>query len=92
MLDDPHVGDRDPRVGDRQMLLDAVLAAEDRLILTYTGNDERTNAPRPPAVPVGELLDVIDATAAPPRRTHATQSWCGTRCNPSTRATLWPTN
>jgi exodeoxyribonuclease V gamma subunit len=62
MLDDPHVGDRDARIEDRQLLLDALLAAQDRLIITYTGNDERTNAPRPPAVPVGELLDVIDAT------------------------------
>jgi exodeoxyribonuclease V gamma subunit len=26
------------------------------------GNDERTNAERPPAVPIGELLDVVDAT------------------------------
>ncbi|MCA1682982.1 MAG: exodeoxyribonuclease V subunit gamma [Actinobacteria bacterium] len=59
---DPHVGDRDPRSEDRQMLLDALLAAGDRLIVTYTGNDERTNAPRPPAVPLGELLDTIDAT------------------------------
>ncbi len=62
ILDDPHVGDRDPRAEDRQMLLDALLAATDRLIVTYTGNDERTNAPRPPAVPVGELLDTVDAT------------------------------
>jgi exodeoxyribonuclease V gamma subunit len=61
-LEDPHVGERDPRSEDRQMLLDALLAAGDRLIVTYTGNDERTNAPRPPAVPVGELLDVVDAT------------------------------
>jgi exodeoxyribonuclease V gamma subunit len=61
-LDDPHVGERDPRSEDRQMLLDALLAATDRLIVTYTGNDERTNAPRPPAVPVGELLDMVDAT------------------------------
>ncbi len=59
---DPHVGDRDPRSEDRQMLLDALLAATDRLIVTYTGNDERTNARRPPAVPVGELLDAVDAT------------------------------
>jgi exodeoxyribonuclease V gamma subunit len=44
------------------MLLDALMAATDRLIVTYTGNDERTNAPRPPAVPVGELLDVVDRT------------------------------
>jgi exodeoxyribonuclease V gamma subunit len=59
---DPHVGDRDPRTEDRQMLLDALMAAGDRLIITWTGNDERTNARRPPAVPVGELLDVVDRT------------------------------
>ncbi len=62
MLADPHVGDRDPRSEDRQMLLDALLAATERLIITYTGNDERTNIPRPPAVPVAELLDVVERT------------------------------
>jgi exodeoxyribonuclease V gamma subunit len=62
ILDDAHVGDRDPRTEDRQMLLDALLAATDRFIVAYTGNDERTNVPRPAAVPVGELLDVIDET------------------------------
>jgi exodeoxyribonuclease V gamma subunit len=35
MLADPHVGDRDPRTEDRQLLLDALLAATDRLIVTY---------------------------------------------------------
>ncbi len=63
LLDAPHVGDRDPRAEDRQLLLDALLAARGHLIVTYTGNDERTNAQRPPAVPVGELLDAVDATA-----------------------------
>jgi exodeoxyribonuclease V gamma subunit len=62
MLEDPHVGERDARTEDRQLLLDALMAATDRLIVTYTGNDERTNLPRPPAVPVGELLDVVDRT------------------------------
>ncbi|MGO9885230.1 MAG: exodeoxyribonuclease V subunit gamma [Solirubrobacteraceae bacterium] len=62
MLDDPQIGERDPRSEDRQLLLDALLAATERLIITYTGNDERTNTVRPPAVPVGELLDTIDAT------------------------------
>jgi exodeoxyribonuclease V gamma subunit len=62
MLDDPHVGDRDPRTEDRQLLLDALLAAGDRLIVTYAGNDERTNVAKPPAVPIGELLDAIDDT------------------------------
>ncbi len=62
MLQNPHVGDRDPRTEDRQMLLDALMAATERLIITYTGNDERTNLRRPPAVPVGELLDTVDRT------------------------------
>jgi exodeoxyribonuclease V gamma subunit len=59
---EPRVGDRDVRSEDRQLLLDALLAARERLIITYTGRDERTNARRPPAVPVGELLDVVDRT------------------------------
>ncbi|HLY84549.1 MAG TPA: hypothetical protein VKQ71_16305, partial [Acidimicrobiales bacterium] len=62
MLDDPHVGDRDSRCEDRQLLLDALLAATDCLVVTYSGRDERTNAVLPPAVPVGELLDVVDRT------------------------------
>jgi exodeoxyribonuclease V gamma subunit len=62
MLADPHVGDRDPRAEDRQMLLDALLAATERLIITYTGHDERTNLPRPPAVPVAELLEEVNRT------------------------------
>ena len=66
LLDTPHVGDRDPRAEDRQMLLDALLAAQDRLIVMFSGNDERTNAPLPPAVPVGELLDAVDRTAVAP--------------------------
>jgi exodeoxyribonuclease V gamma subunit len=66
IFDDPHIGDHDGRTEDRQMLLDALMAAQDRLIVTFTGNDERTNAPRPPAVPVGELLDAIDRTVSVP--------------------------
>ena len=77
MLADPHVGERDARTEDRQLLLDALLAATDRLIITYTGHDERTNLPRPPAVPVGELLDVVGRE----RRRSST------RCSRSTRAT-----
>jgi exodeoxyribonuclease V gamma subunit len=62
----PRVGDRDVRSEDRQLLLDAVLAARDHVVVTYTGRDERTNLPRPPAVPVGELLDVVDHTVSTP--------------------------
>jgi exodeoxyribonuclease V gamma subunit len=63
---DRRVGDRDPRSEDRQLLLDAVLAAGDQLIITYCGRDERTNRYRPPCAPVAELLDVIDATVVAP--------------------------
>lgn len=59
----PLVGDREPRSEDRQLLLDAVLAATDTLIVTTTARDPRTNEARPPAVPVAELDAVIDRTA-----------------------------
>src|SRR5581483_3864731 len=36
LLADPHVGDRDARSEDRQLLLDAVLAATDTLVIAYS--------------------------------------------------------
>jgi exodeoxyribonuclease V gamma subunit len=62
---EPIVGERDRRSEDRQLLLDAILAAEEHLAVLYTGADERTNARRPPAVPVGEILDLVDAMVTP---------------------------
>lgn len=63
---DPRVGDRDARSEDRQLLLDALLAATDHVVVTYGGRDERTNRPRLPAVPIAELLDAVDRTVRPP--------------------------
>jgi exodeoxyribonuclease V gamma subunit len=57
----PCVGERDVRSEDRQLLLDALLAAGERLIVLHTGADPVSGARRPPAVPIGELLDVLDA-------------------------------
>ncbi|MBW3602597.1 MAG: exodeoxyribonuclease V subunit gamma [Actinobacteria bacterium] len=56
---DPRVGDRDVRSEDRQLLLDAVMSATDRLIVVCQGRDEATGEERPLAVPVDELLEVV---------------------------------
>jgi len=60
---DPCLGERDRRSEDRQLLLDAVMSAGDRLLVFYTGADPVSGHPRPPAVPLGELIDGISATA-----------------------------
>lgn len=62
----PRAGDRDSRDEDRYLLLEALLAARDHVLVLYTGRDPRTNERRAPAVPVGELLDVVDATFSTP--------------------------
>ncbi len=64
----PVTGERDPRSEDRQLLLDAVMAAGETLVVTYTGANELTGAERPPAVPLGELIDAVEATATLPVR------------------------
>jgi exodeoxyribonuclease V gamma subunit len=66
LLVDPRVGERDAPAEDRQLLLDALLAAGDHLIVTFEGRDLRTNQSRPPSVPVAELLDVVDRTVRLP--------------------------
>lgn len=65
---EPMTGERDIRSEDRQLLLDAIGAATQTLVITYTGADERTGQPRPPAVPLAELLDALDQTTSAPVR------------------------
>jgi len=67
---DPMTGERDIRSEDRQLLLDAIGAATDRLVITYTGANEYSGQRRPPAVPLVELLDAIDVTTEAPVRDH----------------------
>jgi exodeoxyribonuclease V gamma subunit len=58
----PMTGERDIRSEDRQLLLDAIGAATEKLVITYTGANEYTGQPRPLAVPLAELLDTLDMT------------------------------
>ena len=60
----PVTGERDLRGEDRQLLLDAVMSAGETLVITYTGFDEHSGQGRPPAVPLGELLDAVRRTAS----------------------------
>lgn len=62
LVSDRRPGDSDPGAEDRQRLLEALMAASDRVIVTYTGRDVSTNAIIPPSVPLDELLDSVDAT------------------------------
>ena len=67
---DPRTGERDSRAEDRQLLLDAVMSARDALVVTYAGMSEHSGQDKPPAIPIGELLDALDRTAAAPVRDH----------------------
>lgn len=58
----PAVGDRDPRAEARQQLLEAVLAAQQTLVITCGGADVRTNASIPPAVVLDEMWDCLALT------------------------------
>ena len=58
----PMTGERDVRSEDRQLLLDAIGAATDTLVITYTGANDYTGQQRPPSVPLAELLDALDVT------------------------------
>src|SRR5664280_251 len=63
----PQVGDRDPRAESRQALLEAVLVAEDRLVVVRDGHDVRTNQEVPRAVVAAELFDSVTAVVGPCR-------------------------
>ncbi|HMA97471.1 MAG TPA: exodeoxyribonuclease V subunit gamma, partial [Polyangiaceae bacterium] len=53
-------GDRVTRDEDRHLFLETLLAARERLIITYRGRDARADALLPRSVVVEELLSVVD--------------------------------
>ena len=53
----PRPGDASPRAFQKQLSLDAVLAARDRLILGYVGRSQKDNSPRARSVVLDAFLD-----------------------------------
>ncbi len=62
VADDPQPADREARAEDRQLLLDAILAARGHLVATYTSREPRTNEAQPPSAPLGELIETVART------------------------------
>lgn len=67
----PRPGDPDRGRDDRALLMDAIASASEHVLLLYGGHDERTGAARPPAAPLGEIVDALSST--PPVVEHPLQ-------------------
>lgn len=59
----PVTGDPSAGLADRQLLLDALHAARERLIVIARSRSDASNEPVPLAAPLQELLDALDLTA-----------------------------
>jgi exodeoxyribonuclease V gamma subunit len=55
----PRRGDRQRRFDERNVFLDLLLAARERVHLSYAGRSVRDNSPRPASVLVAELLETL---------------------------------
>jgi exodeoxyribonuclease V gamma subunit len=60
MLEHPRRGDRDTRREDRQLFLEALMAARERLHISYIGRDAIEDRRIDPAAPLAELLQFLD--------------------------------
>ncbi len=59
MAQAPRLGDRQGRLDERNVMLDLLLAARERLWLSYVGRHVHSNAELPPSVVLSELLDAL---------------------------------
>ncbi len=84
------LGDVEPRADRRQSVLETILSTTDKLIITRTANNERTNASVPPAIAVSELLDVLATMTSGKFTTsdHARQIFDPRHLQPGTTTTF----
>jgi exodeoxyribonuclease V gamma subunit len=61
----PRRGDRQRRLDERNVFLDLLLAARERVHLSYAGRSVRDNSSRPASVLVSELLETLLPALAP---------------------------
>ncbi len=59
-------GDRSRRLDDRQLFLDALLAARERLHITYVGHSQKDDSACAPSVVLAELLDWVGRSCTAP--------------------------
>ena len=84
---DPMTGERDIRSEDRQLLLDAIGAATEKLVITYTGANEYSGQERPPRC---HWPSCSIPSTSPRRRRCAIKSSSNIPCNHSTLAMSCP--
>jgi exodeoxyribonuclease V gamma subunit len=65
IAESPQIGDPDPRSEARQLLLEAVLAARDHLVIVRDGRDVRSSHEVPQVVPAAELFDAVASLCEP---------------------------
>lgn len=80
----PRRGDRQPRLQDRGLFLDALGGARSSLLLFWTGRDLRENRERPPCTVVSELLDSLGGPSGRVR-VHALQPFSPLGFQPDSR-------
>ncbi|MFZ5724426.1 MAG: exodeoxyribonuclease V subunit gamma [Pseudomonadota bacterium] len=70
----PRRGDRSRRDDDRHLFLETLLAAGERLYISYTDRSLRDSSPLQPSVVVDELVDAVIGAPADPRRREAVRA------------------
>jgi exodeoxyribonuclease V gamma subunit len=59
-------GDRSKKANDKQLFLDTLLSAREKLYLSYIGRNAKENSELPPSIVLDELMDYIESQSANP--------------------------
>lgn len=71
----PRVGDRDLASDDRYLFLETLMAARDRLHLSFIGIGAHDGRPRNPAGPLADLMEVLARFVPPPGTARPESGW-----------------